>query len=152
MKKNYIYLALLLIATVILTLFLAAVYKAKLEPTSLLYDKMRKINATEYEEYIMEHQDMIIYISDKKNLGNTKKEKSFLNKIEKSNLLEFVIYIDKEEFNKELKKKFKNNYSYEFDKNKLPAILVINDGELSEISYIDEEVDVSTIINYEVFE
>ena len=152
MKKNYIYLAILLIATVILTLFLAAVYKAKLEPTSFLYDKMRKINATEYEEYIMEHQDMIIYISDKKNLGNTKKEKSFLNKIEKSNLLEFVIYIDKEEFNKELKKKFKNNYSYEFDKNKLPAILVINDGELSEISYIDEEVDVSTIINYEVFE
>ena len=104
MKKNYVYLAVLLIATVALTLFLSSLYKRETLENSYLYEKLNKITATEFEEYMLEHPDTIIYIANKNDLDNNKFEKKFENKLEKLNLLENIIYIEKEEVTSSLEK------------------------------------------------
>ena len=85
-------------------------------------------------------------------MSYNKFEKKFIKKIDSLNLLKNVIYIEKEELNNSLNKKLKKNYSYEYDENLLPAIIVINDGVLSQVSYVNEDSQVEDIINYEVFE
>ena len=152
MKKNYIYLFVLVLATVLVTLGLSKLYQTEVTKTSYAYEKMNKITSTEYDEYIVENSDTIIYIADKNNLSYNKFEKKFIKKIDSLNLLKNVIYIEKEELNNSLNKKLKKNYSYEYDENLLPAIIVINDGVLSQVSYVNEDSQVEDIINYEVFE
>ena len=137
MKKNYIYLTILLIATVIITLFLAS---------------LNKITANEFEEYMIEHSDTIIYIADKTDLNNNKFEKNFVKKLEKLNLLENVIYIEKEEITDKLEEVLKENYSYEYKEKNLPTIIVVSDTEVVEKSIVEEDSNVDTIINYGVFE
>jgi len=152
MKKNYIYLLILLVATVFVTLLLSNLYKKEVNGISYSYDKLNKIIATEFEEYIIEHPDTIIYIADKTNLDNNKFEKKFVNKLEKLGLIENAIYIEKKEINSDLEKKLKENYSYKYSEEKLPVIIVINDGKLIQTSVVDKSSIADTIIDYGVFE
>ena len=152
MKKNYIYFGILIICTVALTLFLSYIYKSEVEESvSYSYEHLNKITSNEFDEYMIEHPDTIIYIADKTNLNNNKFEKRLINKLEKLNLLENVIYIEKEEMIAILQKKLKENYGYNYNEDKLPAIIVINDGKTKQISIIRRDSDVDTIIDYEVF-
>ena len=152
MKKNYIYLTILLIVTVIITLFLSNLYKRETTEISYSYEMLNKITANEFEEYMIEHPDTIIYIADKTNLDNNKFEKKFVNKLEKLNLLENVVYIEKEEMTKKIEELLKKNYSYEYKEKKLPIIIVISDAKVIENSIVQKDSDVNAIINYEVFE
>lgn len=152
MKKNYIYLLILLVATVVVTLLLSNLYKKEVNGISYSYNKLNKIIATEFEEYIIEHPDTIIYIADKTNLDNNKFEKKFVNKLEKLGLIENAIYIEKEEINSDLEKKLKKDYSYKYSEEKLPVIIVINDGKLIQTSVVDKSSIADTIIDYGVFE
>ena len=152
MKKNYVYLAVLLIATVALTLFLSSLYKRETLENSYLYEKLNKITATEFEEYMLEHPDTIIYIANKNDLDNNKFEKKFENKLEKLNLLENIIYIEKEEVTSSLEKELKEKYSYKYSEEKIPTIIIISDGQFIESAVVNENSDVNTIVDYGVFE
>lgn len=152
MKKNYVYLFVLLSATIVITFFLSSIYKKEVILTSYAYDTLNMINSYEFEEYMTEHLDTIIYISDKTNLNNNKFEKKFINKLEKLNLLENTIYIEKQEITPSLEKTLKENYSCNYNEDSLPVIIVINDNQIIQTSIVDENSDVNTIIDYEVFE
>lgn len=152
MKKNYIYLLILLVATVGITFMLSNLYKREETKTSYLYEKLNKITSTEFDEYMIEHPDTIIYVADQNNLENNKFEKKFYNKLEKLNLLENIIYIEKNEINSSLQKKLKEEYSYKYNEKDLSAIIVISDGIFVESTLVDESSNINTIINYEVFE
>ncbi len=152
MNKKTIYLIILVIVTVIVTLLLADIYKKETIKTSYAYENFNKITANEFDEYMMEHTDTIIYIADKSNLKYNKFDKKFLSKIEELNLLENTIYIEKDEITKSIEKKLKENYSFEYDKNELPIIIVVSDDEIVGTSIVDSNSKVDTIINYEVFE
>ena len=154
MKKNYVYLLILLLGTVVVTLLLSFLYRNDVEvvETSYAYDNLNKITAAEFEEYMIENPDTIIYISDKTNLDNNKFEKKLINKLEKLNLLENVIYIEKGEVVDSLEKKFKEDYSYKYNEKEIPVIIVISDGEIIQTVVVNEKSTVDTIINYEVFE
>lgn len=152
MKKNYIYLLILILVTVVLTLFLSYVYKREVMSTSYTYEKLNKITSLEFDEYMLENPDAIIYLGDKTNLNNNKFEKKLLNKLESLNLLKNTIYIDKEDITSSLKKTLEQKYSYDYDEDELPIIIVINDGETIQKSIVYENSIVDTIINYEVFE
>lgn len=151
MKKKYLILFALLASTVIVTLLLAFLYNKEISGMSYSYEKLNKITSTEFEEYMLEHTDAIIYISDKFDLDNNKFEKKFINKLEKLNLLENVIYIEKTDITDDVQKKLKDVYSYKYNENELPVIIVINDGEVNQISIVNDKSSVDTIINYEVF-
>ncbi len=152
MNKNYVYLSILIIGTIVLTLLLSSLYRSKVNETSYLYEKLNKITATEFEEYMMENPDTIIYIGNKNDLEHNKFEKKLLNNFEKLGLLETVIYLEKEEMTKTLKQRFKEKYSYEYNEEELPIIIVIIDDKLIQKSMVTENSIVDTIIDYEVFE
>lgn len=152
MKKNYVSLLILILATIITTLALSALYKQKFLTTSYSFDKLNKITAEEFNEYIIENPSTILYIGDKTDDTNNKIEEKFINKLETLNLLENTIYIEKGEITSELEKIFKEKYKYVYEESNLPVILLIIDGEAIQIQQISENSDVQTIINYEVFE
>ena len=152
MNKKMIYLIILVVATVIVTLLLADIYKKETIKTSYAYENFNKITANEFDEYMMEHTDTIIYIADKNNLKYNKFDKKFLSKIEKLNLLENTIYIDKDEVTSKLEKTLKEKYKYTYNEKKLPTILVIIDGKITQIEEVTADSNIETIIEYEVFE
>ena len=152
MNKKTIYLIILVISTVIVTLLLADIYKKETVKTSYAYENFNKITANEFDEYMMEHTDTIIYIADKNNLKYNKFDKSFLKKIEELNLLENTIYIEKNEITKSIQKKLKEDYSFEYNEKELPIIIVVSDNEIIETAIVNTGSKVDTIINYEVYE
>ena len=152
MKKNYIYLTILIFCTIVLTFFLSSLYKREEIKTSYSYENLNKITATEFKEYMIEHPDTIIYVADKNDLNYNKFEKKMVNKLETLNLLENVIYIEKTEFSEALNKIFKEEYSYVYNEDSLPSLIVVNDGEVIETTTINENSNVETLIDYEVFE
>ena len=151
MKKNYIYLAVLLVATVGLTFLFSTIYNKEVNSVSYSYEKLNKITSVEFEEYMMENPDTIVYVSDKNDLSNNKFEKKFVKKLENLNLLENAIYIEKEEINNKFKELLKTNYDYKIDEKKLPMIIVVDNGEVVQSVIIDTNSSVETIIDYEVF-
>lgn len=151
MKKNYIYLIILISVTIVVTFGLSYLYKSKIAGESYAYNNLNKISSNEFKEYITENSDFIIYISDKNCLDYNKFEKKWIKKIQESNLLKNVIYIEKSEVSDELKRILKNKYKITYEEYKTPVIIVINDGNLSQISRLDKYSNANKIINYEVF-
>ena len=152
MKKNHIYLAVLLIATVGLTFLLSSIYNKEVNSVSYSYENLNKITSVEFEEYMMENTETIIYISDKNDLRNNKFEKKFINKLENLNLLEKTIYIEKDELNNNFKELLKTNYNYKIDEKQLPIIIVIDSGEVVQNVIIDKNSNIDMVIDYGVFE
>jgi len=151
MKKNYLYLLILIVVTIIITFGLAYLYKNNVKEESYAYNKLNKISSNEFDEYITENTDFIIYIANKNSLEYNKFEKKWINKIQELNLLKNVIYIESSEFNNEFKKILRDNYKITYDESKIPVIITINDGNLSQIVRIYKDSNASKIINYEVF-
>lgn len=152
MKKNYIYLAVLLAATVGLTFLLSSIYSKEVNSVSYSYENLNKITSDEFEEYMMENPETIVYIYDKNDLSNNKFEKKFVKKLENLNLLENTIYIEKNEINNKFKELLKTNYDYKLDEKKLPTIIVIDSGSVVQSVVVDKKSNVDTIIDYGVFE
>lgn len=152
MKKNYIYLLILLLATALITLLLAGIYKKEVIHNCYAYENMNKIIPDEFEVYMQENPDTIIYIGNKNNLENNKFEKKLVEKLENLNILENIIYIEKEEIDVSLKNILKENYNFNYNENKIPVLIVIIDNKIIQTSIVDENSIVDTIINYEVFE
>ena len=67
MKKNYISLFMLILVTIIITLSLSVLYKQKFSITTYSFDKLNKITSQEFNEYIIENPNTILYIGDKTN-------------------------------------------------------------------------------------
>lgn len=153
MTKKYIYLTILILSTIALTLLLSYIYKKETTiETSYSYENLNKITSSEFDEYILENPDTIIYIADKNDISNNKFEKKFIKKLEKLNLLDNIVYIDKTEITKKFKKNLSSEYSYNYNGKKLPIILITNDKQIVQVSLIDEYSDVNTVIDYGVFE
>lgn len=150
-KKNYIYLVVLIIATIVLTLTFSIIYKNEVIKTCYLYENLNKITTLELDEYIMENPDSIIYIGDKNDLSNNKFEKKLLKQLKKHNLLENSVYIEKNEVTKEFKNSLKNEHSQVYDESKLPMILIVIDGGIEKIIDVSNDSSADTIIEYEVF-
>ena len=151
MKKNYISLFMLILVTIIITLSLSVLYKQKFSITTYSFDKLNKITSQEFNEYIIENPNTILYIGDKTNDKTNKIEKKFVTKLESLNLLENTIYIEKEEITPGLEKILKEKYKYTYDEEKLPFVLVIIDGKVIQSEEIRKNSNIDTFINYEVF-
>lgn len=151
-KKNYYILVVLLVATVLLTLFLSNLYLNKEKLTSDFFNYANTITPEDFDEFMMENSDVIIYISDKYDLSHNTFEKKFETKIDELNLKHNLIYIDKEDIDSEFLNKLKNSYKINLDLEKLPIIVVVIDKEVVRNILVNSNVDVDTLIEYEAFE
>lgn len=150
-KKNYYILVVLLVVTAILTLLLSNVYLNKEKMVSHFYEYSNKIKPEEFDEYMTENSDLIIYISDKYDLSHETFENKFKNKINHLNLKENLIYLDKNEIDKDFLNHLKKKYNINIETNRTPLIIIVIEKKVIKNIAITNESDVETIIEYEVF-
>lgn len=149
MKKNYILLAVLILGTIALTLLFSSLYN-KSNGESYIYNKLNKIKASDFEEFIIENPDSIIYISDKDCLTYEKLEKKFIKKLENLNLIKSTVYMELSEVPKKIQEYLKEE---KIDINeKYPVIVIMQDGKFTEKVIITTDSYVEDIVDYGDFE
>ena len=151
MKKNYIYLIIMMLATVVVTLLLASIYNKEVVHNCYAYENMNKIIPDEFEAYMQENPDTIIYIGDKYDLTLEKVEKKLSQKIDELNLKHSLIYIDKEYVDKKFIKKLKG-YDINIDLNKLPVVVVVVEEEVIKNIILNSKTNIDELIISEAFE
>jgi len=151
-SKNYIILAVLIVVTVLVTLFLSNLYISRNKLTSSFYQYSNKIAVDDFTQYTVENPDSIIYISDKYDLTHETFEQKLRKKIDNLNLKGKLVFIDKSEINKKFINNLKKNYKINIDTQKTPIILVMIDKNIMKSIYIDEHTNVESFIDYTVFE
>lgn len=151
-SKNYIILIILLAVTVFLTFMLSNIYKSKNKLTSNFYEYSNKIQTDEFDQYIVENPDAIIYISDKYDLTYETFEEKFKEKIDTLNLKDKLVFIDKNKIDSDFIKKLKNNYKININIENTPIILVIIDKNIVKSIYVDEYSNTDEFIDYDLFE
>ncbi len=148
--KNYVILAVLILVTVLLTLFLASLYKNSEAISSNFYNYSNKITASEFKEYMLENDDAIIYLADKVVLTHESFENSLQEKIDSYGLKNKLVYIDKKEITDKFIKEFNDEYNTVIDKKQLPIIIFIVDNKIVNITYINSDTKVDSLIDFEV--
>ena len=144
--KNYIYLALILLASVFVIFYSYRWYETYRESklnVSIMNDYLTVINYNELEDYITENKDAVIYVSVLGNEEINKFESSFKNTIMDNNLKKSMLYLDitNENIN-EIKEKLQI-------KSNLPCIVVYTNGEITDTYSIAEDNDNSkNIVKY----
>lgn len=151
-KKNYYILVVLLAVTMLLTLLLSNLYLNKEELVSNFYEYSNKITPEEFDEYMLENSDIIIYVSDKYDLTHEIFEKNFETKLNDLNLKDNLVFIDKDDVDNKFLNKLKNKYGININIKNTPIIVVIVDKMVIKNVTITEDSNIDTIIDYEDFE
>ena len=151
-KKNYYTLIILILITVLLTLSLASVYKNKEKLVSNFYTYANKITKEEFDEYMLENTDTMIYISDKYDLTHESFEKALKEKLDTLNLKDKLIYIDKSELSTEFIEKLSKDYELNANFDELPLLIIIVDKKVLKTIYVKSNSKVNISIDFEVFE
>ena len=146
--KNYIYLTILIVFTIIITLYISNLYNAKNGEVSKIYEYSNKIAVNELDEFLTENPDSIIYIGNKYDKNNSNFEEGLILKIEELNIKEKFVYINA---NKKLLNKLEKDYQIKININKIPIILVFNSKSLISLNYINDNLSIENIIDEEVF-
>ena len=149
MKKNYIILAVLILCTVLLTLFFSRMYLNKTKEYSTFYSESNKITVKEIDQMSLEEPDVIYYISDKYDLNNADFELKLKTKLEGKNLLSKLVYIDTK---KSLINKFKTIYKLKIDIDKYPILVFVVDKKVIKTIYVNDNQDIDSYIDYGVYE
>ncbi len=149
--KNYVYLVIIIAFTVFITISVANLYKNSKRVESEFYKYSNTISNKEFDVYVTEYPDSIIYIYDKYSYKYEDFEEELKNKIEELYLKNNLVYIDKRELNKKFISNMKDNYSLELKYNGKPIIIIISDKEVVSVIEINEESTTDSI-NLGVFE
>lgn len=149
--KNYVVLTMIVLLTVLITVFLSDFYREKNKTTSVLSNYISEIKEKELTDYIIEKPVIFMYISDKYDLSNNDFEKKLKNKINKENMKDYFVYLNVTELTTEFKSFFKSNYNLDIDINKTPILIIINDGVIESIEYIDiDNYNINQLVKHEV--
>ena len=127
--KNYIYLGLIILATILVLYYIYLWYRTYKEDElnkSIMSDYLTVINYNEMDSYILENSNAVIYVSKLGDEQINKFEKNFRNVIVDNNLKNAILYLnvtdeDEESYSKKLK----------IDDN-LPYIVVYTGGEVTD--------------------
>ena len=128
-KKNYVYLLLIIIASILVIYNLYKwheTYRASELNTSIMNNYLTVINYNELSNYITENKDAVIYVSVLGNEKINKFENSFKNTIASNNLKNSMLYLDVTNENINM---IKNNLKIYGD---FPYIVVYTNGEITD--------------------
>ncbi|MBQ6495209.1 MAG: hypothetical protein IJI49_04330 [Bacilli bacterium] len=144
--KNYLYLTLIIILTILLLLYILKwnkTYNDSKLYTGILNEYLQVINYNELNDYIIENKDAVIYVSI---LGNEKIrdfEKKFKNTITNNNLRNKILYLD---ITNEDQRKVKEKLKIEND---LPYLVVFTNGKITDTYSIPKvKYDPKKIMKY----
>lgn len=147
--KNYLIFILIIIFTVLITLYLSYIYSDKTTELSKVYKNSNIITYKDFDVYISENSNTIIYIGDKTDLSYKEFDNELLNIIESKNLNDYFVYIDA---NSKIINKINRDYQLLLSIKDIPYIIVLSDSKIAEYKKIEHNSNAKTIINYGVFE
>lgn len=142
--KNYFILAAIIILSGIIVIYIANMYRNKKD-----YEKentmsfLKEIYAKDFENFIIENPDSIVYISDTSNETLELELKKYI--IEKD-YIQDIVYIDTNKINIDFVNTLKKYSSLINDK--MPNVLIIKGGKIINIFYVEEDTTPSQIIEF----
>ncbi|MCI9234336.1 MAG: hypothetical protein HFH08_07125 [Bacilli bacterium] len=140
-KKNYIFLGLLAVVTILAVVYVSKWYRASenyyLE-NSIMKTLVGEVKELEFENYVLENPDIVIYIAKDQSKLTKKFEKKLKKYILDENLKSHFIYLNgkesTDEFLTDFKKKYFMNEVQEIEIT-YPNILVVENGKVKDILY-----------------
>lgn len=140
-KKNYILLGLLAVITILAVIYMCKWYRASenyyLE-NSVMKELVGEVKELEFENYVLENPDIVIYISNDQSETTKKFEKKLKNYILEENLKSHFIYVNGKESTEKFLLNFKKNYFVDGIKEvkiTYPNLLILEDGKVKDILY-----------------
>ena len=131
---------------------LSNLYLNKEKLVSSFYEYSNKITPKEFDQFVTENSDVIIYISDKYDLTNESFESKLEKKLDSLNLKQNFVFIDKNDINKKFINKLEKLYGINIDINKTPIVIVVVDEQIIKNVSVMTDSDVDSLIDAEVFE
>lgn len=144
--KNYIYLSIIVIASIFIIFYLYRWYNTYRESKlniSIMNNYLSVINYNELDDYIIENKNAIIYVSKLGDEKINKFEKSFKNMVVENDLRNSMLYLDVTNDNFDIvKEKLQINTS-------LPCIIVYTNGKITDVySITNNNYDMKKLNKY----
>ena len=153
--KNYIILGIVIIFTMLLLYYFymwVDVYKESKVNIPIMDKYMSVINYNEFDNYIVENPNTVVYVSVLEDESIREFEKKLKNKYKNNDIENDVLYmnITSELKDNGIKKELSSKYTLgSLDVTDVPCILVFNKGELTSIYSIkDNDYDVNKLVVY----
>lgn len=144
--KNYIYLFIVLLGSVLFLIYVYTWYETYKEnklKAGILNDYLTIINYNELDDYIIENKNAILYVSVLGNENTSKFEEKFKNSIIDNNLKNDILYLDLTNENIPLATK-----KLQIDDN-FPYLVIYTNGKITDTYNISEEkYNTKKIIKY----
>ena len=142
--KNYFILAAIIILSGIIVIYIANMYRNKKD-----YEKedtmsfLKEIYAKDFENFIIENPDSIVYINNTFDESLTLELKKYI--IERD-YIQDIVYIDTNKINIDFVNTLKKYSNLINDK--MPNVLIIKSGKIINIFYVEEDTTPSQIIEF----
>ena len=139
-KRNYVILLLIFVVSAVIFWLLVEPFKKEEKQESRLTDKLVKLDYSAFGEFIVERQDVIMYLTDFSN-KSLDFEDYFEDVINKEELAYEVVYVNTSNLSSEDLLNIKNTYysdklkSSNVELNVIPNLLLFQDGKVVDLLY-----------------
>lgn len=142
--KNYIILGVIFLVTFLLVYYIYrwyVVYSDYQNQIPVIRDYLSEVTEQEMEHYISENPTAVIYVCTAEDIECRSFEKNFKKLVEKDSLKEYITYVNLTDENKDsFIVNFNQNYPHKKKSlTKYPAIIVFEDGKISDILQADSD-------------
>lgn len=148
-KKNYFILFIVIVLSLLIAFYFRKWYKAYEDSylsKSIVGNYLFQINYKELDNYLVENQSAIIYVSKVGNEKIRNFEKKFINAINQNDLKNKILYLDLSNYKGDTNDKYTIN---DKDITSVPNISVFKNGKLDDIYVIDVDgYNMEKIISY----
>lgn len=148
-KKNYFILFIVIVLSLLIAFYFRKWYKAYEDSylsKSIVGNYLFEINYKELDNYLVENQSAIIYVSKVGNEKIRNFEKKFINAINQNDLKNKILYLDLSNYKGDTNDKYTIN---DINITSVPNISVFKNGKLDDIYVIDVDgYNMEKIISY----
>lgn len=148
-KKNYFILFIVIVFSLLIAFYFRKWYKAYEDSylsKSIVGNYLFEINYKELDNYLVENQSAIIYVSKVGNEKIRNFEKKFINAINQNDLKNKILYLDLSNYKGDTNDKYTIN---DMNITSVPNISVFKNGKLDDIYVIDVDgYNMEKIISY----
>lgn len=135
--KNYVILLVIFLITFLLAYYIYKWYEVYSEYQNdipVIRDSLNEVSEEEMDHYVRENQLSVVYICTAADIRCRNFEKSFKKLVEQDSLKEYMIYVNLTEDNKnDFVEHFNSSYPSKRKLHQYPALIVFEDGEISDI-------------------
>lgn len=148
-KKNYFILFIVIVFSLLIAFYFRNWYKAYEDSylsKSIVGNYLFQINYKELDNYLVENQSAIIYVSKVGNEKIRNFEKKFINAINQNDLKNKILYLNLNNYKGDINNKYTIN---DMNITSVPNISVFKNGKLDDIYVIDVDgYNMEKIISY----